>query len=401
MNRAKNVPGILPYTLEAKTPLIHFQYGQDGATLRATEVKPKLDKFLISKKGDVPENWFIGKTQALNYKIRLRRIGTPKDKGLEIKNFKAYFANMGGNYKDFVFYNISMHIICAIPELCNFIDQHIKAFFILTNFGARQSKGFGGFLIEDTTADEIDNVIKNAGTVNFGFKPAKNETTTSVFSKAHYVYSVLKGGINIGKTVPGFSITQFLPPEIGSEKDLMRSLVGLAPNSCDSFLFIRALLGLADHYDYRSKKWSSTRTITVLNFDNTEINENGECIVDTDAIKRDAGIKRFRSPITVNFFDHRIVFMLDDSYNLLLDKTFILLHNQQLAEFKGYKTEAKTNSSAFEKMADLLKKAQYINTPKSFDAVGFVKDFVAYFNKKADRAKNITLTSDVKEENNG
>lgn len=37
------------YTLEQQTPLIHFQYDQPGATLRATEVKPKLDKFIIKK----------------------------------------------------------------------------------------------------------------------------------------------------------------------------------------------------------------------------------------------------------------------------------------------------------------------------------------------------------------
>lgn len=40
------------YKLEIKlkqhTPLIHFQHDQDGATLRASEVKPKLDRFILS-----------------------------------------------------------------------------------------------------------------------------------------------------------------------------------------------------------------------------------------------------------------------------------------------------------------------------------------------------------------
>jgi hypothetical protein len=31
--------------LEQHTPLIHFQHTQDGATLRATEFKPRFDKF--------------------------------------------------------------------------------------------------------------------------------------------------------------------------------------------------------------------------------------------------------------------------------------------------------------------------------------------------------------------
>ena len=37
------------YRLAAQTPMIHFQWNQQGATLRASEVKPKLDKFLITK----------------------------------------------------------------------------------------------------------------------------------------------------------------------------------------------------------------------------------------------------------------------------------------------------------------------------------------------------------------
>lgn len=35
------------YTLIAQTPMIHFQHDQKGATLRATEVKPKLDRYLL------------------------------------------------------------------------------------------------------------------------------------------------------------------------------------------------------------------------------------------------------------------------------------------------------------------------------------------------------------------
>ncbi|MCB9266438.1 MAG: hypothetical protein H6558_15520 [Lewinellaceae bacterium] len=35
--------------IQQHTPIIHFQHDQDGATLRATEVKPKLDKFIYSR----------------------------------------------------------------------------------------------------------------------------------------------------------------------------------------------------------------------------------------------------------------------------------------------------------------------------------------------------------------
>jgi hypothetical protein len=37
----------LKIQLKQHTPIIHFQHDQAGATLRASEVKPKLDRFLI------------------------------------------------------------------------------------------------------------------------------------------------------------------------------------------------------------------------------------------------------------------------------------------------------------------------------------------------------------------
>jgi hypothetical protein len=44
----------LEFTLKQHTPLIHFQHDQSGATLRATEVKPKLDFFIMKKLLDDP-----------------------------------------------------------------------------------------------------------------------------------------------------------------------------------------------------------------------------------------------------------------------------------------------------------------------------------------------------------
>lgn len=71
----------LTYRLIQQTPLIHFQHDQKGATLRATEVKPKLDRFIIEKMGgedEVPGKWFIGDTKALDYKMRIVTEGEPE-----------------------------------------------------------------------------------------------------------------------------------------------------------------------------------------------------------------------------------------------------------------------------------------------------------------------------------
>lgn len=54
--------------LKQHTPMIHFQHNESGATLRASEVKPLLDKFILTKlgNGDIREgrlyaknNWLI------------------------------------------------------------------------------------------------------------------------------------------------------------------------------------------------------------------------------------------------------------------------------------------------------------------------------------------------------
>lgn len=42
----------LEVTLKQHTPLIHFQHDQEGATLRASEVKPKLDRFILTRLGE-------------------------------------------------------------------------------------------------------------------------------------------------------------------------------------------------------------------------------------------------------------------------------------------------------------------------------------------------------------
>ena len=74
--------------LKQHTPLIHFQHDQDGATLRASEVKPKLDKFILTELGKgnyiagckqaKESGWLVGKGDhpSLNYKIKIE----PKEK---------------------------------------------------------------------------------------------------------------------------------------------------------------------------------------------------------------------------------------------------------------------------------------------------------------------------------
>lgn len=63
----------LEFQLTQHTPIIHFQSGYEGATLRASGVKPKLDRYLLKKikKDELNPNWFISQERgALDYKLR-------------------------------------------------------------------------------------------------------------------------------------------------------------------------------------------------------------------------------------------------------------------------------------------------------------------------------------------
>ena len=177
------------YKLVQHTPLIHFQHSEPHACLRATEVKPKLDRFLIEQLekddrfGDGRwKKWFVGdgSQQSFDYMMRItpnseqverthsieraiaRAEHRPPNAGLH-EIHKNYFGNMasGNNiqdtiretFKESLFYKdgLTLTIRCFIPELLTFIDEHIRGFFMMHNFGTRQRKGFGSFTVDINT----------------------------------------------------------------------------------------------------------------------------------------------------------------------------------------------------------------------------------------------------------
>lgn len=177
------------YKLVQHTPLIHFQHSEPYACLRATEVKPKLDRFLIEQLekddrfGDGRwKKWFVGdgSQQSFDYMMRITPNSEQVERTQSIERaiaraehrppnanlheiHKNYFGNMasGNNiqdtiretFKESLFYKdgLTLTIRCFIPELLTFIDEHIRGFFMMHNFGTRQRKGFGSFTVDIST----------------------------------------------------------------------------------------------------------------------------------------------------------------------------------------------------------------------------------------------------------
>jgi hypothetical protein len=251
----------LTFTLKQHTPLIHFQPDQNGATLRATELKPKLDRFLIEKLDllddekkpkETYKSWFVGDGEhpALDYKIKIQqkgetlyylplamRINSNKERNLI--NFLAkqinfdfkllyptpFFANADKikykiksdeidefkskpdqiRFATLTFGDINITITSFHKELLKIIERDISEFFMETNFGMRQSKGFGSFTIID---DKYTNTIPKS--VKYRFLIQDTETTRislqSLFGKIHRFHQVLRSGINEN----GFYIKPFI-----------------------------------------------------------------------------------------------------------------------------------------------------------------------------------------------
>lgn len=181
------------YKLVQHTPLIHFQHSEPHACLRATEVKPKLDRFLIEQLekddrfgDDRWKKWFVGdgSQQSFDYMMRITPNSEQVERTHSIENgieraiaraehrppnasfheiHKNYFGNIasGNNiqdtiretFKESLFYKdgLTLTIRCFIPELLTLIDEHIRGFFMMHNFGTRQRKGFGSFTVDIST----------------------------------------------------------------------------------------------------------------------------------------------------------------------------------------------------------------------------------------------------------
>lgn len=240
------------YKLVQHTPLIHFQHSEPHACLRATEVKPKLDRFLIEQLekddrfGDGRwKKWFVGdgSQQSFDYMMRITPNSEQVDRTQSIERaiaraehrppnaslheiHKNYFGNMasGNNiqdtiretFKESLFYKdgLSLTIRCFIPELLTFIDEHIRGFFMMHNFGTRQRKGFGSFTVDISTKPNEPKGFDLVGKYcpNAYYCKLDNDVNADALLDAVWVISAfLRSGFNRGEGnyVRGFVFRYF------------------------------------------------------------------------------------------------------------------------------------------------------------------------------------------------
>ena len=266
-NIGGNYSFIKRYTLIQQSPMIHFQHNQDGATLRATEVKPKLDAFLRKKLGeDALRKWFVKDTKALNYKLRFKRItdnppirvGYYKDNmGNRHTEYDIFFGNVGGKNIQALKNNVEMTVVCTVTELSALIDSYVGEFFAVSAFGTMSGKGFGCFKVKEKpmTEQAIAEALKN----EYGARSCYCfDGGRTPFKQIKTVYSLMKAGIN-NRGYQRSLLFLFMHEKygIGNEKAWLKQqriapALGKRPDRPmdQRPRYVRALLGTTEKYEF-------------------------------------------------------------------------------------------------------------------------------------------------------
>lgn len=209
--------GKITILLKQHTPMLHFQADEPGCTLRATEVKPKLDRFIVEQLGGrsfVPDDYWIDASKkgdttyfALDYKLKFQAKGNNNRQ--RVKSYPTFFGNMGDSSKEkkeLIYYpeGISMIIFSLNTKLQEIITQHINEFFAFHNFGTRQSKGFGSFYIDERDKlyyKPIESIPSNPRYVILSSFSTEDTNDRSLFNYIDTFYKSIRSGINICKTI--------------------------------------------------------------------------------------------------------------------------------------------------------------------------------------------------------
>lgn len=307
--------------LKQYSPLIHFQPDQTDAGPRATELKPKLDRYL-RKRLKLKED------AKIRYSLRLLPRGELEEYALDDrKNFGSlYFGEMGQDKqpgakpKKALFYHNGAELTVNPyfdPELAKAIQECLPVCLALENFGTRQNKGFGSFYPEGGGFPSMEESLKRSKrpVYYFGVKSPKD-----IFPGIETLYKAMKTGINetgFGEKNPNAYLKSLLwryfnqdkkpSQRIPWEKRFMKqALMGNAPSDGQ---YLRALLGLAEEYSFR-------RTRQPARMD-PDYDDHGSFVLKSDAKFQvdHPQITRFKSPITFKPAGKRVYLILDpDSY---------------------------------------------------------------------------------------
>jgi len=412
----------LEFILKQHTPMIHFQSDQKGATLRATELKPKLDRFLIElfKREGIDYSSFllVGEDKALDYKVTILTQENPiitkidlfaldyKTKKIK-KNrqeeqvtmpFPTFFATMGKEWKSnpkyfsFTDKKIYINIKTLNSDLRKTIEENFASFLAYTNFGTRQSKGFGSFYLDkdDERYISVERALGLKKSWSFvvqtntlvqskvdSYYPKYGEYH-SLFEKIELLYKTLRSGINLKdrnkKTVFYFkSLLQNYMIDCDDYNDWDKAIIKakFLDNEDKTKLRIlsRDLLGLSTIHEYKSEWFTVRHPKKEDNQKKYPLNE----------------VERFKSPIIfkpikiekTNSYKVYVTYQDKRVYSALLSKEILLLKEKN----KKIEDSVKITLPSQFDLADFLDKSFSIEVDKHIKRYqkNHDKDYLEHF----------------------
>ncbi len=329
------------FHLKQHSHLLHFQYQQAGACLRATELKPKLDRFLIehhfendksryeklligyieSKKKEDEED--DNQKKALNYKVSIQ-----SSNSLNSYEYKG----MGGNSArtGILYQKTKISVFSYEKELLVAIEEWMEPFLALHNFGFRQSKGFGCFTLEKTTKQKSFEKflhIRFPYFWRYQLRPGLGKKDAYLFIQEEYIKLKRMNERHQRKKPKIFEYMKGQKPPITWEKARIKDALQkdhpkifehlLRENRPDNnlersepakeeakFQYIRALLGLAEHNEYRMDGSGGLKKIQIK--------------IDDKA----GNIKRFQSPLQFKIFQNFVYILPHPIPSEMFDRKF-------------------------------------------------------------------------------
>ena len=376
----------LELDLKCHAPIIHFQPSTNakGATLRASEVKPKFDKYIWTKE---PEE--LATYELLPYKMKFiakKKEVIDVNKEDEDVDIPLYYAK---DQKRMVITNPRIVITCFDPILQKLIVKHIKNFFIVTNFGAAQGKGYGSFTIDSEKNDQVEQEnIEKILMEEFGLKTlykidcnklvgklAKFEAIKKIFRIIENFYKIIKGGINHKEYIKGFLFKYMSDKEIKNEKAALKTEIIDHPYASNQNkvkqepkinshkeCYVRALLGLSSSFAFKDQRRQKGGAVDV----NIKISHADETI------------ERFPSPLTFKVINKIIYIIPKQIDEQIWNQKFIFTYELG----KDVK-----NSNGIDPKVKPEELELYTPDSNEFCLEDFLEEAVSYYNKEVNKIK--------------
>lgn len=418
-----NNPYKLEFTLKQHTPIIHFQHQQAGATLRASEVKPKLDRFIwdewVKVEGgeraaydkykhlligdcDFVKNFQVQRYRALNYKIKIEPVlNNPAE-----PDYPGYFANMGPegrqNPKRGLIDRgeIEMSVFSLYDSLIESLKKYLPRFIATNNFGNRKTKGYGSFEVQkilykgQTFVPNTPSILRNSNKC-VNFIKIDNDDFLVIFSAITQYWARLKSGLNFRTYEPSYYrdyLKSQVPAKHWEKKWLKEKFLDIEQDG-DTKEYFRAWLGLQSSYEFKKLDKSagnpnsiSYQPATPSFFDKIEL----QITVSNDVIKRIMAPVTFK-PILQN--GETTVYILveplkaDEIQKVLSYPTFRFTPKYSIKRTQGREiTIPATERREYEAFKH-LHSARDLDVPASYPNLA---DLLSAFHERLDKTLTVT-----------